>query len=174
MSLLHPDVRRRVLDEEGEIVIDEVRRHWVTRLLPASAVLAGTGCLAAMVKFGPYWWLALLAGLALGGWGFYCLQAEYMDRFVVTNMRVFRVKGVVEQQIATMPLARIVDISMQRPFWGTIFNYGNFVFETAAQDQGLREIAYVADPERRDRIIQRVITRAGARAMVTFETDDGE
>ncbi|MFZ2165019.1 MAG: PH domain-containing protein [Propionibacteriaceae bacterium] len=169
MSLWHPDVRRRILHEEGEVVIDEVRRHWVTRIVPVMIILVSYICFLAMSALGSLWWAGLIVGLIIGVLGFWRLQLEWMDRFVVTNMRVFRVKGVFEQQIATMPLTRILDISMRRPFWGTIFNYGHFTFETAAQDQWLRDVYFVSNPEGRDRIIQRVITRAGARAMATFD-----
>lgn len=170
-SLLHPDIRRRVLHEENEVVVDEVRRHWITRVLPASAVVAGILLLGAMPALGPYWWLLLLAGLALAAFGFVRWHQEYMQRFVVTNMRVFRVHGILEQRISTMPINRILDISMRQPFWGQVLNYGHFVFETAAQDQGLRDIRFVGDPELRDRIIQRVITRSGARATAKWDAE---
>ena len=41
---------------------------------------------------------------------------------------------------------RILDITVHQPFLGTLFNFGHLVFESAAQDQGLREIKYVDDP----------------------------
>ena len=86
-----------------------------------------------------------------------------MDRFVVTNMRVFRVKGVFSQSLATMPLSRILDITVLKPFTGRILGYGHFVFESAAQEQGLRDIHTVARPDERDLTIQRVVQRAGLR-----------
>ena len=86
-----------------------------------------------------------------------------MDRFVVTNMRVFRVQGVLSQSLATMPLRRILDITVKKPFWGRLLGYGDFVFESAAQEQGLREITKVARVDERDLVIQRVVQRAGLR-----------
>jgi hypothetical protein len=86
-----------------------------------------------------------------------------MDRFVITNMRVFRVRGVLTQKLATMPLGRILDITVEKPFLGRILNYGHFVFESAAQEQGLRDIRFVARPYERDLVIQRVVQRAGLR-----------
>ena len=86
-----------------------------------------------------------------------------MDRFVVTNMRVFRVHGILSQHVATMPISRILDISVHTPIIGRIFNYGHFVFESAAQEQGLREIRYVGSPTKRGLTIQRVIQASGLR-----------
>ncbi|MGH3484525.1 MAG: PH domain-containing protein, partial [Nocardioidaceae bacterium] len=79
------------------------------------------------------------------------------------NMRVFRISGVVTRKIATMPIARILDITVDQPFFGRIMGYGHFVFESAAQEQGLREIRYIGDPSGRDLTIQRVIQRSGLR-----------
>ena len=44
-----------------------------------------------------------------------------------------------------------------------MFGYGHFVFESAAQDQGLREIRFVGSPDQRGATIQRVIQRSGLR-----------
>jgi hypothetical protein len=88
---------------------------------------------------------------------------EQRDRFVITNMRVFRVHGVLAQHLATMPLSRILDISVRKPLLGRMLGYGHFCFESAAQEQGLRDIRYVGDPDARDLAIQRVVQRSGLR-----------
>ncbi|MCL2784327.1 MAG: PH domain-containing protein [Propionibacteriaceae bacterium] len=85
-----------------------------------------------------------------------------MDRFVVTNMRVFRVHGVLKRDIATIPLMRILDITVHQTLTGMIFNYGHLTFESAAS-QGMRKITFVANPKSRDLIIQGVIHRSGVR-----------
>ena len=58
---------------------------------------------------------------------------------------------------------------MQRPFWGQLFGYANFVFENAAQDQGLREIDFVGEPDKRDRLFLRVVMRAGLTGRAEFD-----
>lgn len=78
-----------------------------------------------------------------------------------------------------MPMARILDISVHKPLMGRIFRYGHFVFESAAQDQGLRDIRYVGRPDERDLTIQTVIQRSGLRSAITSlntrdEDDDEE
>ncbi|MGH3705745.1 MAG: PH domain-containing protein, partial [Agromyces sp.] len=75
----------------------------------------------------------------------------------------FRVHGILSQRIATMPISRILDISVHTPLIGRVFGYGHFVFESAAQDQGLREIRFVGSPDERGATIQRVIQRSGLR-----------
>lgn len=158
-----PDVDRHLLTSEGEYVIDEVTKHWVVLVPPAAAMAAAAMCFLFMPRAGAWWIGLLVIGLVLAGWGAVRFQLAHMDRFVITNMRVFRVHGSFDQHLATMPMTRILDISVEQPLLGRLLGYGHFVFESAAQDQGLRVITYVARPEERDLTIQRVIQVAGLR-----------
>ena len=108
-------------------------------------------------------------GLGLIAWGMYRVVAMMLDVFVITNMRVFRLSGVFAVQIATMPISRILDITVEKPLIGRILGYGHFIFESAAQAQGLREIRYIGDPYERDLTIQRVVQRAGLRSRMPSE-----
>lgn len=163
-GLLHPDVERHLLKTEREFIIYQVERHWITRVPWVLLALAGMVVLISMPKWGRAWWLALALGVLAGLVAFWKIHVENMDRFVVTNLRVFRVNGVLNQKMASVPLARLLDITMARPFAGLLLDYGHFVFETAAQDQGLKKIAYVPHIIERDQTIQTVIQRAGIRA----------
>ena len=163
---LRPEASRRLLIDEGEFIVAEVARHWITRVVPSLLVIGGMAVFLAMPLLGQGWWVGLFVGLILGGEGFYRLHREFMDRFVITNMRVFRVHGIVDQQMATMPIARILDISVRQTALGQLCNYGHFVFESAAQDQGLKQINFVPSIEEKDHVIQKIIQRAGLRARM--------
>lgn len=174
LRLTDPDIARNLLASEGERVIDEVRKHWITYLWPTTLTVLGVLVMISMPVLGSFWWLSALLGMACATTGIWKAHQLHMDRFVITSMRVFRVHGVFQRHVATMPLARILDISVYQPFLGTVFDYGHFVFESAAQDQGLRDIRFVGDPNRRDLTIQRVIQQAGIRASVkSAGTEDG-
>ena len=173
-SFTDPDVTRHLLESEGERVIDEVHKHWITYIWPTILTVVGVLILFAMPLSGELWWAPLVVGLGVAVTGLWKAHQLHMDRFVITSMRVFRVHGILQRHVATMPLARILDISVYQPFFGTIFDYGHFVFESAAQDQGLRDIRFVGDPNRRDLTIQRVIQQAGIRASVKRPDDDDE
>jgi uncharacterized membrane protein YdbT with pleckstrin-like domain len=162
--LLDPQIGRHLLRDEGEVIVDEVRKHRVVYVVPALIGAAGLVLLGiALFASVQVAWLPLVAGLALLGWAGWRALAENMDRFVITNMRVFRVKGVLARSLATMPLGRILDITVVKPMTGRVLGYGHFTFESAAQDQGLREIRFVGDPDTRDLAIQRVVQRSGLR-----------
>jgi hypothetical protein len=162
--LPEPNIRKHLLRDEGEVIVDEVAHHWVAFTRSTLLSLVGIGLMV-----GTLWvdadlgWLVFLAGILVFAWSVYEAMSVQMDRFVVTNMRVFRVKGVFSQSLATMPLSRILDITVQKPFMGRVFGYGHFIFESAAQAQGLREITTVGRVDERDLTIQRVVQRAGLR-----------
>ncbi|MCW2754357.1 MAG: hypothetical protein JWQ32_1768 [Marmoricola sp.] len=162
--LTDPEIGRHLLRDEGEVIVDEVGKHWVVYVVPVLIALGGVGALVvfaiASVNLA---WFPLLLALVLFGWAGWRALAANMDRFVITNMRVFRVHGVLVRSLATMPLGRILDITVVKPVAGRIFDYGHFTFESAAQDQGLRDIRFVGAPDQRDLSIQRVVQRAGLR-----------
>lgn len=159
-----PDIGQHLLREEGEVVVDEVRHHWAAYVRSVLELSLALGLLA-VFPFAPIdlaWAPFLLSG-AIGLHAGWLALTEHMDRFVITNMRVFRVHGVLSRQQATMPLSRILDITVQKPMLGRVFGYGHFIFESAAQAQGLRDIRFVGRPNARDHAIQRVVQRSGLR-----------
>ena len=162
--LPHPEIRKHLLREEGEVIVDEVSHHWVAytkaTIFGSVGLLILLSALVVDIRLG---WLFLVVGGLASTWAAYLALTVHMDRFVVTNMRVFRVHGVFSQSLATMPLSRILDITVRKPFIGRLLGYGHFVFESAAQAQGLREITTVGRPDERDLTIQRVVQRAGLR-----------
>jgi uncharacterized membrane protein YdbT with pleckstrin-like domain len=162
--LTDPNIRKHLLRDEGEVIVDEVSHHWVVFVVPVLEYLLAIAVLIAFPFFPvDLAWLPLVLAFAIAVHATFRSLVEHMDRFVITNMRVFRVNGVFSQQLATMPLSRILDITVQKPLRGRMLGYGHFVFESAAQAQGLRDIRYVARPDQRDLAIQRVVQRAGLR-----------
>ena len=162
--MLDPGIAKHLLRDEGEVIVDEVRKHWIAFVRPVGEGLLAFALLlaTAFVPVGVGWLPLVLSGL-VGLHATWLAIREHRDRFVVTNMRVFRVHGVLATHLATMPLSRILDITVSRPLHGRLLGFGHFVFESAAQDQGLREIRYVGRPDQRDLAIQRVVQRAGLR-----------
>jgi len=160
-------VDHHLLADEGEYVIDLVRKHPIV-YSTAGAELIGVAALWLLVLFGPIQlgWFFLLGGLALALHALYLVLRHHRDVFVITNMRVFRASGVFAVRIATMPISRILDITVEKPLLGRLVGYGHFVFESAAQSQGLRDIRFIGDPDGRDLTIQRVVQQAGLRGRV--------
>ncbi|SEQ32635.1 PH domain-containing protein [Microlunatus flavus] len=173
IAWLDPHVDQYLLRAQNEYVVREVRKHWAASAF--AWVRLGVAVPLAVSAFayaGPVRWVVLLAGLALGGQALFRVLDEYRDRFVITNMRVFRVHGTFSTQRASVPLGRILDITVKKPLLGRLLNYGHFVFESAAQVQGISEIRFVADIDGRDAVLQDTMQRAGLRATAPAQ-DDG-
>ena len=144
LGWLDPNVDRYVLDQAGESKVIEVRKHPVVMIFPALRVLLAMVIFTFVVaNQGPIAYVLFALGLALAVQALWKLIEEYRDRFVITNQRVFRVHGTFSTSRASVPLSRILDITVLKPLVGHWFKYGHFVFESAAQVQGLNEIKYV-------------------------------
>lgn len=163
MTEVDPRTARHLISDQGEVVIDEVHKHWAALTVPVLELVGGLVVTLLMAAVPKFWWLPVLAGMGIACHAAWRILDRRRDRFVITNMRVFRIHGILSEQIATMPLSRILDISVYKPFVGRIFGFGHFVFESAAQAQGLREIRFVGRPDERGLTIQRVIQQAGLR-----------
>ena len=157
------EINSDLLAEEGEVVIDLVRHHNIVFWKPIAEGI-GTVVLWILAVVGPIelGWFFIIGGFALALHALYVAMRERRDVFVVTNMRVFRATG------SSGPHRddadhRILDITVEKPLLGRILGYGHFIFESAAQAQGLRHIRYIGDPDARDLTIQRVVQRSGLR-----------
>jgi uncharacterized membrane protein YdbT with pleckstrin-like domain len=170
---LEPDIERHLLRGLGEYVVYEVHKAW-----PATFWAWVRLCIAlALIPFAwvndpTVFWLIILVAAVIGGQALWRILYEYRDRFVVTNQRVFRVHGIFSVQRASVPLSRILDITVKKPWIGRILNYGHFVFESAAQVQGLSLIRYVANIDKRDHELQQTMQRAGLRATAARPAED--
>jgi membrane protein YdbS with pleckstrin-like domain len=69
------------------------------------------------------------------------------DYFVVTSDRMLQASGVFTRKIAMMPLVKVTDMSFKRSSLGRLLGFGQFILESAGQDQALRTIDHVPYPE---------------------------
>ena len=66
---------------------------------------------------------------------------------MVTSDRMLQASGVFTRKIAMMPLVKVTDMSFQRSSLGRLLGFGEFILESAGQDQALRNIDHVPYPE---------------------------
>ncbi|MGL5825044.1 MAG: PH domain-containing protein [Nocardioides sp.] len=159
-----PTIGKHLLRDEDEVIVDVVDHHWVCYSVALLEVVLALGMLF-VSAFGPasLSLVAIIVAVALVLHAVWQSLVVFRDRFVITNLRVFRISGVFSERRAIMPMVRILDITVQKPLLGRLIGYGHFVFESAAQEQGLRDIRFVARPDERDKTIQRLIAIRGLR-----------
>ncbi|MCW2841658.1 MAG: rane-flanked domain protein [Aeromicrobium sp.] len=159
------DIDGNLLQSPAEHKVGEYPHHPVVYARSA-AELAGAALLVLLAVIGPasIGWLPLILAMGLVGHAVYLWLRDQRDIFVLTDMRVFRVTGIFSTKRATVPINRILDVTVERPLLGRWpFSYGHMTFESAAQEQGVRHIRYIADVDLIDHAIQKVVQDAGLR-----------
>jgi uncharacterized membrane protein YdbT with pleckstrin-like domain len=174
VTWLDPHVDQYILTTAGEQKVVEVKKHWAASAWPAIRVAFGVVIFMSAFAFqGAIYWLLFVLGLVIGLQALYRIVEEYRDRFIITNQRVFRVNGVFSTARASVPLLRILDITVNKPLVGRWLNYGHFIFESAAQVQGLNKITFVRDIDQREDVLRMVMAGDFPQQVATPAEDDG-
>ena len=143
-------VRRYLLPTERLVVA--VRRHPAQLLEPFASVVAAfvlvvwlTFRLPPQVPLiGDALFLGWFVLLGRAGWR---LLVWHGDWFVATDRRLLLTFGVVNRRVAMMPVGKVTDMSYNQTLAGRILDYGEFVMESAGQDQALRDVRWLPVPD---------------------------
>ena len=140
-------VNKFLLANEHQVVC--VRFHLAKVLGPVSLVLAGliVAGLLSTVTHGNARAAVWLAWVLLLLWLIWKLLNWLVDYFVVTSKRVLLATGLLRRKVEMMPLMKVTDMSYEQSIRGRMFRYGRFIFESAGQEQHLREVDYIPHPE---------------------------
>jgi uncharacterized membrane protein YdbT with pleckstrin-like domain len=143
-------VNRYLLPHERQVIT--VHQHPAVLIGPIFLVLVGlaiAGWLSSSIAQGNgtvllvIWviWGVLFVRLA---WKVFEWAVTY---FVVTSQRFVLATGVLTRKVNMMPLAKVTDMSFQRSTMGRILGYGEFILESAGQDQALNRVDFLPYPE---------------------------
>jgi hypothetical protein len=67
--------------------------------------------------------------------------------FFFSAYRIIYVHGIVTRKIAMLPMGKVTDMRYDRTPAGQFLDYGMFIIESAGQEQALRELNYVPEPD---------------------------
>jgi len=88
--------------------------------------------------------LGFLALVARLGWKWF----EWTHSlFFFTPYRIIYIHGIVTRKLAMLPIGKVTDMRYDRSPNGQLFGYGTFIIESAGQEQALRELDFVPDPD---------------------------
>jgi len=136
----------------SERLVVAVRRHPARLLEPTlsavgSLMLVGwldsyvVGSLPVVVDL---LWLGWLAVVARAAWMFFEWRHDW---FVATDQRLILAYGLITRKVAMMPLMKVTDLSYNRSPLGRLLGYGEFVLESAGQDQAMRAVTWLPSPD---------------------------
>jgi membrane protein YdbS with pleckstrin-like domain len=72
--------------------------------------------------------------------------SERYTSYVITNVRIMRVAGVVTRRVHSIPWMRVTDLSFDQSWLGRMLGYATLHIESANEDSGLRDLAGVSKP----------------------------
>jgi len=137
---------------EGEQIVIAAHQHWAKVAEPVASAAGGLVLVVALDAFLPaglgfvanvLWW----AWFALVTRAIWKILERRHDWFVATDKRLILTYGLITTKVAMMPLTKVTDMSYNRSPLGRLLGYGTFVMESAGQDQALRRVSWVADPD---------------------------
>jgi len=142
-------VNRYLLPHERQVI--SVHRHPAVLIRPIFEVLVGlaiAGWISNSFTHGNatailiIWllWAILLLRLA---WKILDWSLTF---FVITSQRLLLASGFIPK-VDMMPLTKVTDMSFNRSATGQLLGFGEFVVESAGQDQALRHIDHLPYPE---------------------------
>jgi len=142
----------------GERLVVAVRSHWVSVAEPVAsttlafvvAIWVDSNVTRSSQAVGTIVWWLFLAVLARMLW---MLLDWHHSWFVATDKRLLMRYGIITHKVAMMPLMKVTDMSYVRSIPGQLLGYGRFVLESAGQDQAMREVKWVPEPDETYRAI---------------------
>ncbi|MFY1700312.1 PH domain-containing protein [Micromonospora sp. WMMA1923] len=159
----------------------EWKRHWIHLTTPVLIGVGATFILGYLSGFlagqdvSALTTVAVLLWFAVMGWVAWRVADWWYDRFILTNKRVMVVNGIITRKVAMMPLARVTDMKYEQSPTGRAFNYGTFVLESAGQDQALREIKNLPNPnELYLRVVEEMYEPQAVEARLGKEADEAK
>jgi membrane protein YdbS with pleckstrin-like domain len=159
----------------------EWKRHWIHLSSPLAIGAGATLALGYLAGFltrqniNGLVTAAVLLWLAVIAWVAWKVFDWYFDRFILTNKRVMVVNGIVTRKVAMMPLLRVTDMKYEQSALGRMLNYGTFVLESAGQDQALREVKYLPNPnELYLRVVEEMYEPQAVEARLGKDGDAGD
>jgi membrane protein YdbS with pleckstrin-like domain len=89
----------------------------------------------------------VVAMIGLFGWLAWKWVEWSRSLFFFTPYRIIYVHGIITRTIAMLPMGKVTDLKYDRTPAGQFLDYGKFIIESAGQEQALRELNYVPEPD---------------------------
>ena len=143
-------VNRYLLPHERQVI--SVHQHPAVLIRPIFEALVGlaiAGWLSSALAHGHNGFILVIWAL----WVILLLRLLWkvldwsLNYFVITSQRLLLAQGFVLRKVNMMPLAKVTDMSFQRSAMGQLLGYGEFIVESAGQDQALRNVDHLPYPE---------------------------
>jgi membrane protein YdbS with pleckstrin-like domain len=87
---------------------------------------------------------------------------ERYTSYVVTNVRIMRISGVLARRAHSIPWVRVTDLTYEQSLTGRLFGYATLHIESANEEGGLRDLEGVNDPVKFNQyVVDMVVVKQG-------------
>jgi hypothetical protein len=144
------EIQGKLAYTESDILGGQV--HQAVMYEPLASTIGGLIAFIVLVPLVPHGAPLLVDALVLGflalvarlGWKWF----EWTHSlFFFTPYRIIYIHGIVTRKLAMLPIGKVTDMRYDRSPNGQLFGYGTFIIESAGQEQALRELDFVPDPD---------------------------
>lgn len=154
VALMPRRVRQSLLHQlaEGERIVIRTRQHpvvlWRYTIWPVVAAWIWWGLVFRVDNAPPRLidivGIVVFVGLVRLAW----MELERRHRwFVATNKRILKHEGFLDLSVPMMRLTKVTDMTYRRSLLGEILGFGTIIIESAGQQQAIRDLTYVPEPD---------------------------
>lgn len=143
-------IKRKLAYTETELLGGQL--HQAVMYEPILTTLAGLLVVLIVTPNLPQSATAVVAILMLGFVALFLrLVGKWLEwtfsLYFFSSYRIIYIHGIVTRKIAMLPLGKVTDMRYDRDPWGQVFDYGTFIIESAGQEQALRTLNFVPEPD---------------------------
>ncbi|MFP5347564.1 MAG: PH domain-containing protein [Actinomycetes bacterium] len=137
---------------DSETLVLAVRRHPAQVAEPVLSTVAGL-VVALWITWSLPRDVPVLADVVWWAWFVLAARAVWKllewrtEWFVATDRRLLLTWGLLTRKVAMMPLIKVTDLSYNRSLLGRLLGFGEFVLESAGQDQALHDVNWLPCPD---------------------------
>jgi membrane protein YdbS with pleckstrin-like domain len=169
------DVEKYLLPNEEAVIA--TRRHWAVLIEPTARFVPVFVVGLWLLTLDPDNRVTSVAGMVLGivALVLYGLRITewWMRHFIVSRRRVLLTSGVIVRTVTLLPLRRVTDLTWQETLLGQLLGYGTFRFESAGQDQALRNLTFLPDAKKHYREVSELLFGRDYGSAGTSGDDEG-
>lgn len=99
---------------------------------------------------------------------------QHFTLYVITTARIMRVSGVLTRQAASIPWAKVTDLTFKQTLFGRWLGYATLRIESANEESGLKDLSSLRDPIRFNRLLVEMLVAKQGTVTPSWVDDRGD
>jgi uncharacterized membrane protein YdbT with pleckstrin-like domain len=99
---------------------------------------------------------------------------QHFTLYVITSARIMRVSGVLTRHAASIPWAKVTDLTFKQTLFGRWLGYATLRIESANEESGLKDLSSLRDPIRFNRLLVEMLVAKQGNVLPNWVDDRGD